>query len=379
MMFSGLEQMGQAPFHTVFIHGLVRDAQGRKMSKSLGNGIDPLEVIGRYGADALRFTLSTGNSPGNDMRFMPEKVEASRNFANKLWNAARFLLMNLEGHEAAPGLPGTLTLDEKWIISRYNSLVSAVTENLEKFELGLAVQKLYDFIWDNYCDWTIELCKSRLSGGDEAAAANARRVLLYVMQGLLKLLHPFMPFITEEIWQALPHEGEALMVSAWPVFDPALSFPEEEKEMERLMEAIRAVRNRRAEMNVPPSRKAQVYVETAFASTFADGAPFMQRLASASEVLVGSGFDLPGAVSIVTPDATIKIPMDELVDREAERARLQKERDGVQKQLDGVLARLENKAFTDKAPEAVVAGARENAARLRDKLHLLEQSLAALS
>ena len=379
MMFSGLEQMGQAPFHTVFIHGLVRDAQGRKMSKSLGNGIDPLEVIGRYGADALRFTLSTGNSPGNDMRFMPEKVEASRNFANKLWNAARFLLMNLEGHEAAPGLPGTLTLDEKWIISRYNSLVSAVTENLEKFELGLAVQKLYDFIWDNYCDWTIELCKSRLSGGDEAAAANARRVLLYVMQGLLKLLHPFMPFITEEIWQALPHEGEALMVSVWPVFDPALSFPEEEKEMERLMEAIRAVRNRRAEMNVPPSRKAQVYVETAFASTFAAGAPFMQRLASASEVLVGSGFDLPGAVSIVTPDATIKIPMDELVDREAERARLQKERDGVQKQLDGVLARLENKAFTDKAPEAVVAGARENAARLRDKLHLLEQSLAALS
>ena len=379
MMFSGLEQMGKAPFHTVFIHGLVRDAQGRKMSKSLGNGIDPLEVIDQYGADALRFMLSTGNSPGNDMRFMPEKVESSRNFANKLWNAARFLLMNLEGHEVPAGLPDTLTLDEKWIVSRYNALVSAVTDNLDKFELGLAVQKLYDFIWDSYCDWTIELSKSRLSGDDETAAGNARRVLLYIIQGLLKLLHPFMPFITEEIWQALPHEGEALMISAWPVYDPALSYPEEEREMERLMEAIRAIRNRRAEMNVPPSRKAQVYVETAFASTFADGAPFMQRLASASEVLVGESFNLPGAVSIVTPDATIKIPMDELVDKAAERARLEKERAGVQKQLDGVLARLENKAFTDKAPEAVVAGARENAARLQDQLHLLEQSLAALS
>ena len=379
MMFSGLEHMGEVPFHTVFMHGLVRDAQGRKMSKSLGNGIDPLEVIGQYGADALRFTLSTGNSPGNDMRFTSEKVEASRNFANKLWNAARFLLMNLEGHEVAFGLPDTLTLDEKWILSRFNALVSAVTENLEKFELGLAVQKLYDFIWDNYCDWTIELSKSRLTGGDEAAAANARRVLLYVMQGLLKLLHPFMPFITEEIWQALPHEGEALMISAWPVNDPALSFPEEEKEMERLMEAIRAIRNRRAEMNVPPSRKAQVYVETAFIDTFIGGTPFIQRLASASGVQVGGSFNLPGAVSIVTPDATIKIPMDELTDKEAERVRLQRERDNVKKQLDGVLARLENQAFIDKAPEAVVAGARENAARLQDKLNLLDQSLAALS
>ena len=361
------------------MHGLVRDAQGRKMSKSLGNGIDPLEVIGQYGADALRFTLSTGNSPGNDMRFTSEKVEASRNFANKLWNAARFLLMNLEGHEVAFGLPDTLTLDEKWIVSRYNALVSAVTDNLDKFELGLAVQKLYDFIWDSYCDWTIELSKSRLSGDDETAAGNARRVLLYIMQGLLKLLHPFMPFITEEIWQALPHEGEALMISAWPVNDPALSFPEEEKEMERLMEAIRAIRNRRAEMNVPPSRKAQVYVETAFIDTFIGGAPFIQRLASASGVQVGGSFNLPGAVSIVTPDATIKIPMDELTDKEAERVRLQRERDNVKKQLDGVLARLENQAFIDKAPEAVVAGARENAARLQDKLNLLDQSLAALS
>ncbi len=378
MMFSGLEHMGRVPFDTVFIHGLVRDAQGRKMSKSLGNGIDPIEIIDRYGADALRFMLSTGNSPGNDMRFMPEKVESSRNFANKLWNAARFLLMNLEGHEVPAGLPAALTLDEKWIVSRFNTLVGAVTENLEKFELGLAVQKLYDFIWDNYCDWTIELCKSRLSGEDEAAAENARRVLLWVMQGILKLLHPFMPFITEEIWQALPHEGGALVVAPWPVVDSTLSFPDEEKEMERLMEAIRAVRNRRAEMNVPPSRRALVYVETGYRDTFEKGAPFLCRLASASEVRVGDAFDLPGAVSIVTPDATIKIPMDELVDKEAERARLQKERENVQKQLDGVLSRLENKAFTDKAPESVVAGARENAARLKDKIALLDQSLEAL-
>ena len=378
MMFSGLEHMGRVPFDTVFIHGLVRDAQGRKMSKSLGNGIDPIEIIDRYGADALRFMLSTGNSPGNDMRFMPEKVESSRNFANKLWNAARFLLMNLEGHEVPAGLPAALTLDEKWIVSRFNTLVGAVTDNLEKFELGLAVQKLYDFIWDNYCDWTIELCKSRLSGEDEAAAENARRVLLWVMQGILKLLHPFMPFITEEIWQALPHEGGALVVAPWPVVDSTLSFPDEEKEMERLMEAIRAVRNRRAEMNVPPSRRALVYVETGYRDTFEKGAPFLCRLASASEVRVGDAFDLPGAVSIVTPDATIKIPMDELVDKEAERARLQKERENVQKQLDGVLSRLENKAFTDKAPESVVAGARENAARLKDKIALLDQSLEAL-
>ncbi len=376
MIFSGIEQMGQAPFHTVFIHGLVRDAQGRKMSKSLGNGIDPLEVIGQYGADALRFTLATGNSPGNDMRFTDEKVEASRNFANKLWNAARFILMNIGDSEVAPGLPAELALEDKWVVSRFNTLAKAVTENLEKFELGIAVQKLYDFIWDNFCDWYIELCKSRLQG---EGADSARRVLVWVMTGMLKLLHPFMPFITEEIWQTLPHEGEALMVSAWPVYDEALAFPAEEKEMERLMDAIRAIRNRRAEMNVPPSKKAQVYVETGFADTFTRGAVFMERLASASEVTVGERFDLPGAVSIVTADATIKIPMDELVDKEAERARLSKEKQTVQKQLDGALARLSNESFVLKAPANVVETARENAARLQEKLALLEQSLAALA
>ena len=375
MIFSGLAYTGKAPFHTVLIHGLVRDAQGRKMSKSLGNGIDPLEIIDTYGADALRFMLATGNSPGNDMRFITEKVEASRNFANKLWNAARFILMNLPDGEMPLTLPVELTLEDRWIVSKFNTLAKAVTENLEKFELGIAVQKLYDFIWDNFCDWYIELCKSRLQGDDPAAA---RQVLVYVMTGMLKLLHPFMPFITEEIWQSLPHEGESLMISRWPVYDEALNFPEEEREMERIMEAIGAIRNRRGEMNVPPSRKAQVYIETAFAKTFEDGIPFLMRLASASEVHIGDSFDLPGAVSIVTNGATVKIPMDDLVDRQAEKARLQKEMDNVQKQLAGVTARLANKAFTDKAPAQVVQTARDQEQQLKDKLALLQQSMDAL-
>ncbi|MBQ4617868.1 MAG: valine--tRNA ligase [Clostridia bacterium] len=375
MMFSGLEQTGTVPFNNVLIHGLVRDEKGRKMSKSLGNGIDPLKVIDEYGADALRFMLATGNSPGNDMRFMPDKVESSRNFANKLWNAARFVLMNIGDEEIELGLPETLTMEDKWILSKYNTLVRAVTDNLEKFELGIAVQKLYDFIWDSYCDWYIELCKSRLQGDD---ATNAKRVLVFVMNGMLQLLHPFMPFVTEEIWQSLPHDGETLMCTAWPTYDEALSFTAEEREMERLMEAIRAIRNRRAEMNVPPSKKAEVFVETAFVDTFKNGAPFVMRLASASAVQVGESFDVNGAVSIVTADATIKIPMEELVDIAAEKARLQKERDNVQKQLDGVNARLANKAFTDKAPENIVATAREQAARLEEKLALLDQSMAAL-
>ncbi len=375
MMFSGIEQTGEVPFDNVLIHGLVRDEKGRKMSKSLGNGIDPLKVIDEYGADALRFMLATGNSPGNDMRFMPDKVESSRNFANKLWNAARFVLMNVGDEEIALTLPETLTMEDKWILSKLNSLIRAVTDNLEKFELGIAVQKLYDFIWDSYCDWYIELCKSRLQGDD---ATNAKRVLVYVMSNMLQLLHPFMPFITEEIWQSLPHDGETLMCTDWPTYDEALCFTAEEREMERIMEAIRAIRNRRAEMNVPPSKKAEVFVETAFVDTFKNGAPFMMRLASASAVQVGENFDVDGAVSIVTTDATIKIPMDELVDKAAEKARLQKERDNVQKQLDGVMARLNNKAFTDKAPENIVATAREQAARLEEKLALLDQSMAAL-
>ncbi len=375
MIFSGLAYTDKAPFQTVLIHGLVRDSQGRKMSKSLGNGIDPLEIIDQYGADALRFMLATGNSPGNDMRFMTDKVESSRNFANKLWNAARFILMNLGDNEVALALPKELTLEDKWIVSRFNSLVQAVTENLDKFELGIAVQKLYDFIWDNFCDWYIELCKGRLQSDHPEPA---RQVLVYVMTGMLKLLHPFMPYVTEEIWQSLPHEGEALMVASWPVYQEALCFPTEEKEMERIMEAIGAIRNRRGEMNVPPSRKAQVFVETTFVDTFTDGIPFMKRLASASEVQVGNNFDIPGAVSIVTADATIKIPLEELVDKAAEQARLAKEKDTVQKQLSGVEQRLANPSFTDKAPAAVVETAREQAKRLQEKLALLEQSLAQL-
>ncbi len=374
MMFSGLAYTGKAPFNTVFIHGLVRDSKGRKMSKSLGNGIDPLEIIEEYGADALRFMLATGNSPGNDMRFMQEKVESSRNFANKIWNAARFIRMNL-GDETELSLPDTLTLEDKWILSKLNTLTQAVTDNLEKFELGMAVQKLYDFIWDDFCDWYIELCKNRLQGEDKE---NVCRVLVYVMTNMLKLLHPFMPFITEEIWQSLPHVGDTLMRSDWPTYDEALAFTAEEKEMERLMEAIRAIRNRRAEMNVPPSKKTELFIETAFADTFKTGAAFMNRLAFATEVNVGESFDVAGAVSIVTPAATIKIAPAELVDNEQEKTRLQKEMENVKKQLDGVNARLSNPAFTDKAPEAVVNGAREQAARLQEKLALLEQSMAAI-
>ena len=375
MMFSGLEHMGDVPFGTVFIHGLVRDAQGRKMSKSLGNGVDPLEVIKEFGADALRFTLATGNSPGNDMRYIREKVEASRNFANKLWNASRFILMNIGEDDVPLTLPETLTLEDRWILSKFNDLSAAVTENLEKFELGIAVQKLYDFIWDDFCDWYIELCKIRLQGDGRM---DALRVLVYTMTGMLKLLHPFMPFITEEIWQSLPHTGDALMCAKWPVYTEALHFPAEEQEMERIMTAIRAIRNRRAEMNVPPSRKAEVFIETAFADTFKAGVPFITRLASASDVRIDKAFDVAGAVSIVTADATVKIPMAELVDVAAEKARLQKEKENVQKQLDGILARLDNPAFTGKAPAAVVESTRASADRLREKLTLLEKSMEAL-
>ncbi len=377
MIFSAVELTDEAPFDTVFIHGIIRDAQGRKMSKSLGNGIDPLEVIEEYGADALRFTLATGNSPGNDMRYMKEKVEASRNFANKLWNAARFILMNLEGKEAAPGLPEELTLEEKWIVSRFNGLAKDVTENLEKFELGIAVGKLYDFSWDVFCDWYIELAKIRLQA-DEKQAENARRVLVFLMDGILRLLHPFMPFITEEIWQSLPHEGESLMVAEWPRFDEALRFTAEEREFERIMTAIRAIRNRRAEMNVPPSKKAKVYVETPFGETFEAAGAFFTRLAFASEVAVNTGFGGEGAVSIVTSDAKVFIPLGELVDFAAERARLNKELAAAQKNLSGVEAKLANEAFTSKAPKHIVENQRELAKEIKEKIAMLVQSIERL-
>ena len=377
MIFSSCEQMNSQPFDTVFIHGIVRDAQGRKMSKSLGNGIDPLEIIDIYGADALRFTLATGNSPGNDMRFSDEKVGASRNFANKIWNAARFILMNIDGKDVKCELPADLALEDKWIISLFNTLAKEVTDNLEKFELGVAVAKLYDFIWDVFCDWYIEIAKIRLQK-DSAEAQNARQVLVWVMSNTLKLLHPFMPFITEEIWQTLPHDGESIMISAWPEYCEANAYAAEEAEMERIMTAVRAIRNRRAEMNVPPSKKAKVYIATAYKSTFEQGGVFMQKLASASEVEVADSFELDGAVCIVTADAKIYIPMGELVDFEAERARLLKELAAVQKDLDFVNSKLSNENFVAKAPAQVVAAQREQKARYEEKIAMLNESIAKL-
>lgn len=375
MIFSGIAHMGEVPFDTVLIHGLVRDAQGRKMSKSLGNGIDPLEIIDQYGADALRFTLATGNSPGNDMRFSDEKVNASRNFANKLWNASRFILMNLSDEVDVVKLPDTLTVEDKWVLSKYNTLVKDVTENLEKFELGMAVQKLYDFIWDIFCDWYIELCKSRLQAGG-ASSLGAQQVLVYVMEGTLKLLHPFMPFITEEIWQALPHEGESIMVSAWPVYDPSLAFAKEEADFEKVMDAIRAVRNRRAEMNVPPSRKAQLCIATGEPEVFEQGRPFFQRLASASEVTVAESFSMEGAVQVITNAARIFIPMDELVDKEKEIARLNKEKEKVEKEIGVLSKKLDNPGFVSKAPAAVVEGERAKLQQQKERLARIEESIA---
>ena len=376
MIFSSVENMHDRPFDTVFIHGIVRDAQGRKMSKSLGNGIDPLVVIDQYGADALRFTLATGNSPGNDMRFSDEKVGASRNFANKLWNAARFILMNLGEDEKAPHIPDELALEDKWILSLFNTLTKEVTDNLDKFELGIAVQKLYDFIWDVFCDWYIEISKIRLNSGDEKAAQTARDMLVYIMSNTLKLLHPFMPFITEEIWQTLPHNGESIMISDWPVYKEEFDFSVEEQEMDRIMEAVRAIRNRRAEMNVPPSKKAKYFIATAYKDTFEKAGIFMQRLASCSDAEVGDSFEIDGAVCIVTADAKIYIPLGELVDFEQEIARLNKEKEKVLKDLEFIDKKLNNENFVAKAPKAVVDGQREAAQKLRDKIAMIDESIA---
>ncbi|MBQ2388097.1 MAG: valine--tRNA ligase [Clostridia bacterium] len=378
MIFSGIEYTGQVPFNTVLIHGIVRDSQGRKMSKSLGNGVDPLVEIEKYGADALRFSLATGNSPGNDMRYIPERVESSRNFANKLWNASRFILMNLPDDQKAPYLPKNLSLEDKWILSKYNSLVKDVTDNLDKFEIGVAVQKLYDFIWDIFCDWYIELCKVRLNGDDANAADTARAVLVYVMSGMLQLLHPFMPFITEEIWQSLPHDGESIMVSKWPEYSADLDFAADEAEFERIVKAIRAIRVRRSEMNVPPSRKAKVVIESAYADTFNAGAVFFKRLAYAGEVEINQPIDDPSAVTIITDDAKVYMPLGDLIDFEAERARLNKERDAVLKDITFVENKLNNPGFVSKAPEKVVAEQRKNLEVYKEKLAMLDERLKAL-
>ena len=377
MIFSGVEHMGETPFKTVYIHGLVRDAQGRKMSKSLGNGIDPLEVIDQYGADALRFTLATGNSPGNDMRFSDERVQASRNFCNKIWNASRFIQMNLTiDKDKAVQLPADLALEDKWIVSKFNTLVADVTRNIDQYELGLAASKLNDFIWENFCDWYIEIAKTRLQTGDE----NVQKVLCYVLSGAMQLLHPFMPFITETIWQALPHEGPSVMVSSWPEYDEKLNFSVEEAQMESLMDAVRAIRNRRAEMNVPPSKKAKVLILTEKKDTFSAGAGFFPKLAYASEIELIDAVPADAAkmASVVTGDAQIYMPMGDLIDFEAERARLGKEKSKVEGDIDFVMKKLNNPKFVDKAPEKVVAAEREKADKLREHLAKLEESIAAL-
>ena len=383
MIFSGMEQMKREPFKTVFIHGLVRDDKGRKMSKSLGNGIDPLEMAEKYGADALRFNLITGNSPGNDMRFYVEKCEAMRNFANKIWNASRFVMMNLTIDHVE--LPEKLELEDKWILSKLNTLIKEVTDNMDAFELGVASAKVYDFIWDNYCDWFIELTKARLNGEDEQAKRNAQNVLCYVLIETLKLLHPFMPFITEEIWQALPHgrndEGiEYLMLSKWPEWNDAFAFPAEEQAMGMVIEAITAVRARRNEMNVVPSKKVHYTVATAHADTFAAGKPFFLRLASASDVTVeaADAASAEGMVEVVTHAARVFMPLAELVDFEKELARIAKEKANAEKQLAGIEGKLKNENFVSKAPEAVVNAEREKAEKLRALIEKLDASAAAM-
>ena len=379
MIFSGMEQMKERPFNDVFIHGIVRDSLGRKMSKSLGNGIDPLEIIEQFGADALRFTLVTGVGPGNDTRFYTERVEANRNFCNKIWNASRFLMMNLTCEDFT--LPAELDLEDKWILSKYNTLVREVTENIDKYELGIAADKLYSFIWDNFCDWYIELCKTRLMNQENAEASQrAQKVLGYVLSGTLQLLHPFMPFITESIWQALPHEGPSIMVSQWPKAVEGLDFPAEEREMEEIMAAIRAVRNRRSEMNVPPSKKAALILVTHKPDLFAGAEPFMKRLAWASEVSIAdtAPADAAKMVSCVTESVQIFMPMSDLVDLDKERERLLKEKENALQQIARIEGKLGNEGFVAKAPAAVVNAEREKLEKFRTVVAKLDDSLAAL-
>ena len=388
MIFSGCEQMKKHPFEKVLIHGLVRDSKGRKMSKSLGNGIDPLEIADKYGADALRFNLITGNSPGNDMRFYEEKCEAMRNFANKIWNASRFVMMNLTIYGCA--LPGKLEQEDKWILSRLNRVVKEVTENMDAYELGVASAKVYDFIWSDYCDWYIEFTKARLQGEDEEAKIQAQQVLVYVLTETLKLLHPFMPFITEEIWQALPRQEGCragfLMMDSWPVYREALDFPREEKAVGLIIDAVRAIRGKRAELNVPPSKKAHVTIATMEQDAFTQGAPLLKRLAWASEVSVigpseaGSSDEMmkQGLVELLTYAARIFLPLAELVDLEKERARVEKELKKNAAELDKLTAKLSNPGFVGKAPQHVVEAERERAAKLEVLVGKLQSQLDAM-
>ena len=387
MIFSGLEHMGQKPFSTVFIHGLVRDAQGRKMSKSLGNGIDPLEIISKYGADALRFALATGNSPGNDMRFSDEKMEAARNFANKLWNASRFVRMNLTIDEVRLPDANRLALEDKWILHSFNRLAESVNANLEKYEVGVALAAIYEFTWDVFCDWYIELAKARLNEKESEGNRICQQVITYVLNGILKLLHPFMPFITEEIFSSLPHlpgDAESIMISRYPTGRSDLEFPVEAGEMERVLELIRAIRNRRAEMNIAPSRKAAVFIETRYADAFNSAtAPFFARLASASGIEVAESFpagrvSADTCVQVVTPAATAYLPLSDLVDYEKERVRLTAEIAKVSAEVERLDKKLSNQGFVAKAPAAVVDAERAKLAAAREKLTATEAALAKL-
>ena len=380
MMFSALEHTGEVPFKHVFIHGLVRDSQGRKMSKSLGNGIDPLEIVDQYGADALRFTLATGNAPGNDMRFYIERVEASRNFANKIWNASRFTLMNLDVTENKLPDLNDLQLEDKWILSKYNDVVKSVTENLDKFELGIALSNLYDFIWENFCDWYIELVKPRLFDKENPTGKTAQYVLTYVLSNTMKLLHPFMPFITEEIWQHLPHEGESIMISEWPEYDEKLNFPKDVESMELIMQSISAIRNRRAEMNVPPSKKAKVIIVTDKTDVFKQGTAFFEKLASASEAVVQtdkSGIS-DNAVNVVVPSAEVFLPLDELVDKTKELERLNAEKKKLEGEIKRVEGKLNNAGFVSKAPQKVVDEEKAKGEKYKEMLEKVLENIKSM-
>ncbi len=380
MIFSGIEHTGKTPFKHVFIHGLVRDSQGRKMSKSLGNGIDPLKIIEQYGADALRFTLATGNAPGNDMRFYIERVEAGRNFANKIWNASRFTMMNLEIDENKLPPVEDLQLEDKWILSEYNKVVKTVTDNIEKFELGIALSNLYEFIWENFCDWYIELVKPRLFDKENPTGKTAQYVLTYVLSHTMQLLHPFMPFITEEIWQHLPHEGESIVISSYPQYDPELVFEDEESAMTLIMDAISAARNRRAEMNVPPSKKAKMIIVTQRPEIFEKGTAFFEKLASASNVEIKTdkdGIDA-NAVNIVVAEAEIYLPMSELVDKDKELARLNAEKKKLEGEIKRVEGKLSNQGFVSKAPQKVVDEERAKGEKYKGMLEKVLENIKAM-
>ena len=379
MIFSGMEHMGKKPFSTVFIHGLVRDAKGRKMSKSLGNGIDPLKVIEEYGADALRFALATGNAPGNDMRFSDEKIESARNFANKLWNASRFVLMNLtEEDEELLKKPSDdeLTIEDKWILTRLNELTRSVNENIDKYELGIALSEIYSFTWDLFCDWYIEMSKSRIFEVGTPGALTAKRVLVKVLTDILKLLHPYIPFITEEIYQALPHTDESIMISKFPTYDENVSFKKEEEAVDRIITCITAIRARRAEMNIPPSKKAKLYVVTKYAEDFKVTSKILEKLASASEVILTDKYESDDAIMIATDAGSLYIPLAEVIDFEKERARLTQEMKKNDGEIERIEKKLSNEGFVAKAPAAVIEGER---AKLKKYLETRESLTAALA